>query len=45
MKKPSEEETAKSHSWAYTRLGHIDLYEEEMTVLQGQGAVTLTLEP
>ena len=32
-----------SNSWAYTRLGHIDLSQEEMTDLLGNGDVTITL--
>ena len=32
-----------SNSWAYTRLGHVDLSREEMTALLGHGDVTLTL--
>ena len=33
-----------SNSWAYTRLGHIDLTREELTDLLGNEAVTLKLE-
>jgi hypothetical protein len=33
-----------SNSWAYTRLGHIDLSEQEMRDLLGGGDVTITLE-
>ena len=33
-----------SNSWAYTRLGHIDLTREELTELLGNEAVTLKLE-
>ena len=32
-----------SNSWAYTRLGHIDLSQEKMTDLLGNGDVTITL--
>ena len=32
-----------SNSWAYTRLGHIDLSQEEMTDLLGNGDVIITL--
>ena len=32
-----------SNSWAYTRLGHIDLSQEEMSDLLGNGDVTITL--
>ena len=32
-----------SNSWAYTRLGHVDLSQQEMTKLLGQGSVTITL--
>lgn len=32
-----------SNSWAYTRLGHIDLSEREMTKLLGNGDVTITI--
>ena len=32
-----------SNSWAYTRLGHIDLSQEEMADLLGNGDVTITL--
>jgi len=33
-----------SNSWAYTRLGHIDLSEQEMGDLLSNGDVTITLE-
>ena len=33
-----------SNSWAYTRLGHIDMSEQEMRDLLGGGDVTITLE-
>ncbi len=33
-----------SNSWAYTRLGHIDLTEKEMRDLLSGGDVTITLE-
>ncbi len=33
-----------SNSWAYTRLGHIDLTREELTELLGKEAVTITIE-
>ena len=33
-----------SNSWAYTRLGHIDLSEQEMVNLLSGGDVTITLE-
>jgi hypothetical protein len=33
-----------SNSWAYTRLGHIDLSEQEMRDLLNGGDVTITLE-
>ncbi len=33
-----------SNSWAYTRLGHVDLSRDEMSALLGKGNVTLTLE-
>ena len=32
-----------NNSWAYTRLGHIDLTKLEMEQLLGHGAVTLTI--
>lgn len=32
-----------SNSWSYTRLGHIDLSNEEMTDLLSRGAVKITL--
>ena len=33
-----------SNSWAYTRLGHIDMTQEELTDLLGNGDVEITLE-
>lgn len=33
-----------SNSWAYTRLGHIDLTQQEMSDLLSNGDVTITLE-
>ncbi len=33
-----------SNSWSYTRLGHVDLPEEEMAELLGNGDVVLKLE-
>ena len=33
-----------SNSWAYTRLGHIDLSQDELTDLLANGDVTLTLQ-
>ena len=33
-----------SNSWAYTRLGHVDLSQKEMTDLLGSGNVTIKLE-
>lgn len=33
-----------SNAWAYTRLGHIDLSQQEMSDLLGHGDVTITLE-
>ena len=33
-----------SNSWSYTRLGHIDLSEQEMSDLLDSGDVTITLE-
>jgi hypothetical protein len=33
-----------SNSWAYTRLGHIDLTQEEMESLLAGGDVSITLE-
>ena len=33
-----------SNSWAYTRLGHIDLTQEEMRDLLANGDVSITLE-
>ena len=33
-----------SNSWAYTRLGHIDLSQQEMSDLLSHGDVTITLE-
>ncbi|MBQ9886108.1 MAG: hypothetical protein IJM37_04520 [Lachnospiraceae bacterium] len=32
-----------SNSWAYTRLGHVNLSEQEMTALLGNGDVTITI--
>jgi flavodoxin len=32
-----------SNSWAYTRLGHVDLSREEMAALLGGGDVTITI--
>ncbi len=32
-----------SNSWAYTRLGHIDLSQQELTALLSQGDVTVTI--
>ena len=32
-----------NNSWAYTRLGHIDLTKQELEELLGHGAVTLTI--
>ena len=32
-----------SNSWAYTRLGHVDLSEKEMADLLGKGDVVLTI--
>ena len=32
-----------NNSWAYTRLGHIDLTRQEMDELLGHGTVTLTI--
>ncbi len=32
-----------SNSWAYTRLGHVDLTREEMTELLAHGDVTITI--
>ena len=32
-----------NNSWAYTRLGHIDLTRQEMEELLGHGTVTLTI--
>ena len=32
-----------SNSWAYTRLGHVDLSRQEMTELLGKGNVTITI--
>ena len=34
-----------SNSWAYTRLGHIDLSQKEMHRLLANGDVAITLEP
>ena len=33
-----------SNSWAYTRLGHVDLSQQEMSALIGGGDVSITLE-
>ncbi|MBP3277822.1 MAG: hypothetical protein J6M44_02575, partial [Butyrivibrio sp.] len=33
-----------SNSWAYTRLGHVDLSEDELTQILGNGDVTLVLQ-
>ena len=33
-----------SNSWAYTRLGHVDLTQKEMEDLLGNGDITLTLQ-
>ena len=33
-----------SNTWAYTRLGHIDMTQEELTELLGNGDVEITLE-
>ena len=33
-----------SNSWAYTRLGHVDLSSKEMEALLGNGDVMLTLQ-
>ena len=32
-----------SNSWAYTRLGHVDLTEQEMAELIGNGDVSITI--
>ena len=32
-----------NNSWAYTRLGHVDLSQEEMAELLAHGAVTITI--
>jgi len=32
-----------SNSWAYTRLGHVDLSRQEMTELLSKGNVTVTI--
>ena len=32
-----------NNSWAYTRLGHVDLTQEEMTALLAHGDVTITI--
>ncbi|MDO4845433.1 MAG: cyclophilin-like fold protein [Oscillospiraceae bacterium] len=32
-----------SNSWAYTKLGHVDVSQQEMTALLGQGDVTVTI--
>ena len=33
-----------SNSWAYTRLGHVDLSQQEMREMLGNGDVAITLE-
>ncbi len=33
-----------SNSWAYTRLGHVELSQQEMSELLGKGDVSITLE-
>ena len=33
-----------SNSWAYTRLGHVDLSQQEMREMLGSGDVAITLE-
>ena len=33
-----------SNSWAYTRLGHVDLSQQEMREMLGDGDVAITLE-
>lgn len=33
-----------SNSWAYTRLGHVDLSQQEMREILGRGDVAITLE-
>ncbi len=33
-----------SNSWAYTRLGHVDLSQQEMREMLGGGDVAITLE-
>ena len=33
-----------SNSWAYTRLGHIDMTQDELTELLGNGDVEITIE-
>ena len=33
-----------TNSWAYTRLGHVDLTKEELTALLSEHDVTITLE-
>ena len=33
-----------SNSWAYTRLGHIDMTQEELTELLGNGDAEITIE-
>ena len=33
-----------SNSWAYTRLGHVDLSQQEMKEMLGSGDVAITLE-
>ena len=32
-----------NNSWAYTRLGHVDLTQEEMTEMLAHGDVTITI--
>ena len=32
-----------TNSWVYTRLGHVELSQEDMTDLLGNGDVTITL--
>ena len=32
-----------SNTWSYTRLGHVDLTQEEMTELLGNGDVIVTI--
>ena len=33
-----------TNSWAYTRLGHVDLTKEELTAMLSAHDVTITLE-